>query len=41
MLKNGERPPKGSLEQAALDEIAEQEGLKSGEALGKQLQRYK
>src|SRR5262249_51511712 len=36
MRKNGERP-KGGIDDAALDEVAEQEGLPSGAALKKQL----
>jgi hypothetical protein len=40
MRKNGERP-KGGIDDAALDEVAEQQGLPSGDALKKQLQRYK
>jgi hypothetical protein len=40
MRKNGERP-KGGIDDAALDEVAEQQGLSSGAALKKQLQRYK
>jgi hypothetical protein len=40
MRKNGERP-KGGIDDAALDEVAEREGLPSGVALEKQLQRYK
>jgi hypothetical protein len=39
MRKNGERPTKGGIEAAALDEVVEQEGLKSSDALRKQLQR--
>jgi hypothetical protein len=39
MRKNGERP-RGGIEAAALDEVAEQQDLPSGDALRKRLQRH-
>jgi hypothetical protein len=40
MRKNGDRP-RGGVENAALDEVAEQQSLPSGDALRKMLRRHK
>jgi hypothetical protein len=40
MRKNGERP-KGGIHDAAIDEVSDQVGKRSGDALRKQLQRHK